>query len=315
MVDPTLEEQAILYVLDQLDPAKVGWFEECVRRDAELRAFVHRLQTGMETSVEAMSEAQAVEPPTARVWEQIEAETSVLLLGPDRRESETGRMPEQTAGRATGTFRLVPTALALGGWGLAAVLGLAFLLDWWRPPQTINMVTQATGEPGASSLADLDPFMVVASLTKESSGVVEIVPASELASKERFFLAASRAESLWSEHFGPERREKDEPAGFAVIDPIAHFGFIGVHDLPDPSQQNGYVLWVLDPVTDEYLPVGELPSVPGGHGLYFFEVPGEMPMHNREESQALRFAVTEEKLDDVVNQPSGNWILGGERYY
>ncbi|HVU17806.1 MAG TPA: anti-sigma factor [Candidatus Didemnitutus sp.] len=174
-------------------------------------------------------------------------------------------------------------------WGLAAafLIGLGgFVVHELRPPA-----------------ADVAPGLVVADLGS-NGGRVALSPATPVQdADERFRQLAVLARRYWD-------APTEAPAGdraYALFDPEASEGFIGVRHLAPPANGRHYHLWIVDAATNRAQDLGELPLDGAERGLYHFSVTPE----NAARAARVDFLVTAEaSAAGPLTKPAGDVVMG-----
>lgn len=174
-------------------------------------------------------------------------------------------------------------------WGMAAaiLIGLGLFV-------TLEMRSKA---------ADATPSLVVADLGANGGRVAvsRLTPPQD--ADDRFRQLASLARRYWD---APAEAQGGDRA-YALFDPAANEGFIGVRHLSPPAGGHRYHLWVVDTATNEARDAGELPMDGAAQGLYHFSVDPEQAAR----SSRLDFVVTaEESARMPLAKPAGAVVMG-----
>ncbi|HEY4299770.1 MAG TPA: anti-sigma factor [Candidatus Didemnitutus sp.] len=260
-MNESIDETAILYLLDELDaPARAG-FEAKVLADPALAKRLRELEDDFEARIRELPQR----PAPAGTWSRIES-----------------AIAESGAARVVSFPRL-----AWAGFGIAAAVLLGVGTLAFRERR--HPVSPST------------PELLVADLGSRG-GSVELsrLPGGQDAD-ERFHELASMARQYWDE---PASAAGDR--AYALFDPGAHEGFLGVRHLQPPEAGHRYHLWVVDTATNEVHDAGELPVDGAESGLYHFTVtPDQAPAPGR-----LDFVVTAEKKASAPQaKPAGAVVV------
>ena len=280
-MNPQLEEQACLYVLDQLDAGERAAFAARLPHDAELAALVHDLESALARRIHDLPRHE----PPASLLAQIEARLDQL--------------PAPVA-----QSRVRPAAApwaAIARWGIAAVIA-------------ISLGTIALQLLRRDSVTVGSPVVIFVGLDSHQSAFTELpLPQGPQDADARFIQLASLAEKFWAQ---PEKLPVNLPTpgqsgrGFALFDPVSHQGYIAIRQLPVIAPGQSYHLWILDTGSGQTREAGVLPLTATTSGLYFFTVP------SAGEAKAGRpgfFVTVEDTAEPASTKPRGKVVLGDER--
>lgn len=295
-MNASLEETAVLYVLDQLDNSARAVFGARLAREPELAAFVRELESGLAAGVSALP-PQA--PPTGllgRIEVAIDADAES-----GRTLAATIPTPDRETARASGSgspWRWLNWAQ----WGIAAVIAVSLA----------TLAVQSLRRPAA-------PTFVVVGMDATRATLTELRPSGAATQDPdaRFVQLAALAQDFWR---NPQAVPVAMPAGagsagnrgYAIFDPASRQGFLAVEQLPAIAANQRYHLWVADTTTGRVQDAGILPLAGVNRGLYSFraETTGATP------PARLSFFVT---LEDAAagaaqpaTQPRGKVVLGKE---
>ncbi|MEO7598472.1 MAG: anti-sigma factor [Opitutus sp.] len=273
-MSPELEDQAALYLLDQLDPNDRAAFEERLLGDAELTELLREMERTLARKIQTLPQAL----PGRRVFAGIDARIDAASTSPFVLE----RRPER------------PLWMTVARWGIAAVIAL-------------SLGTIAVQQVRRGSLSDR-PVIVVVGLdpaqTRSAQFTLKERPRDSDAS---FIQLASLAEQFWEKPQNlpaASRSNSGTGQGYAVYDPSSNQGFIGVRNLPALEPGQRYHLWLEDPQTGQFQEAGSLPDAASAGGLYSFSV----PVSARPES--VGFFVSVEDAARPATSPRGKVVLG-----
>ena len=277
-MNPPLEEQACLYVLDQLDAGERAAFAARLRHDAELATLVGELESALARRVHDLPRHE----PPAGLLEQIEA-----------------RLDQQPAtGRTARSRPAPPPWAAIARWGIAAVIAVSL--------GTIAVQLLRRGPAAVGN-----PVVIFVGLDSRQSAFTELpLPPGPQDADTRFIQLASLAEKFWEK---PENLPAPLPApgqsgrGFALFDPVSNQGYIAIRQLPVTPPGQSYHLWIRDAGTGQVREAGVLPLTTANSGLYFFSVP------SAGEAKAGRpgfFVTVEDTAAPASTKPRGKVVLG-----
>lgn len=275
-----LEEQASLYVLDELNHEERSAFERRLETDEELRVLVRELEIAMEDQIRNLPQTEAPDHVFGSI-KQIIAPTGV----------ETPSRPVITIPWTT-----------FAGWGMAAALLLGVGLTL--------LVTNRDSNPAVGG----QPVVLLVGMDAESAFVEAIpsqMPADEL---ENFVQLAEMAETFWKHPEQlPERVQSPlantKSSGYAVYDPQSKHGFIAIQKLPVQEEGKNYFLWLKDAGSNVLECAGIIPMQDRDEGLYFFELDENSTLS----SNQVAFFITEEASDETeLERPQGALVLGSD---
>lgn len=278
-MNPSSEDLASLYVLDQLSAAERLDFEARLLRDPALAALVRDLEAGLARGVRALPPA---EPPAA-----------LLGLIEDRIDALAARAGPAPARRAG-----PPRWLAFARWGVAALIAVSLA----------TLAVQSL-RPAADR-----PVLVLVGLGADRSTVTELpLRGAATDGDARFMQLAALAEDYWKK---PGTRPIRLPAaagdsrGYALFDPGSMHGFIAIEQLPAIAAGQSYHLWLVDPASGQVHDAGILPLTGTTRGLYTFA----LGPADRAESVRPVFFVTVEDVDAITRpaKPRGRVVLGSK---
>ena len=273
-MSPEIEDQATLYLLDQMEPKERAAFEERLLRDAELAELVRDMERTLARKVKALPPVT----PHRRVFAGIEARIDA----------------SSTPAANVRPRPVIPLWASVARWGIAAVIAL-------------SLGTIAIQQVRRGSLSDR-PVIVVVGLdpaqTRSAQFTLKERPRDSDAS---FIQLASLAEQYWEKPQNlpaASRSSAGAGQGYAVYDPSSNQGFIGVRNLPPLEPGKRYHLWLVNPASGEFQEAGSLPDAATAGGLYSFSVPVAA------KPDSVGFFVTVEDAAKPSPSPQGKVVLG-----
>lgn len=278
---PSLEELACLYVLDRLDASERAAFETRLLHDPELAALAHDLERTLARRIQLLPQQEPPAEVLARIEARLDAPAAAAFPPPPARFTQAGS-------------NWVP-------WGLAAVfaigLGVTSMLLLNRP-----------------RAADANPVVLVFGLDPNRSTLAKVrLHERSDGADARFAQLAALADKFWDDPSGLPNASSGaspEARGYALFDPESRQGFIAVRQLPSPSDQRRYHLWLLDTATGRATEAGVIPATASNGGLYSFSL---SPDTRSEARQFDFFITTEDASVAPPTQPSDRVILGEKR--
>jgi anti-sigma-K factor RskA len=270
------EEEACLYILDQLGPERREAFEARLTRDPELADLVRQLEAAMERRVRALPQH---EPPAG-------------LLA--RIESSIEERPSGNARRPSSAFEV------FARWGLAAAIAL-------------SLVTLAV--QSLHRTPSVPPAVFLVSLDARRSSLAEVPFDARTGNPdERFAQLASLAQRMWAEPGRGGRKPEPNAAdhAYALFDPSSSQGFISVLSLPRAEPGQSYHLWILDTSSGAVREAGVIPGTASGPGLYFFSASPEKD--GAASLKPTIFMTLEDSGDAQLQRPRGRVVLGNSGF-
>jgi hypothetical protein len=222
----------------------------------------------LESGFEAGIRALPQRPPPARSWSRLAAS-----------------LDERAARPAAPFLRWAWAGLGVAAAVLAAVGTLAF---------------REIRHPAAGAAAEL----VVADLGQAGGSVEYSRLPGAPDSDERFHELAVRAREYWEE--APSTPRGAANRVYALFDPGAHEGFLGVRHLQPPGAGHEYHLWIVDTATDEAADAGELPIDGAERGLFHFTV---APKRTGGAGPLDFIVTTEEQTAGPLTKPAGTVVV------
>ena len=274
-MSPELEDQAALYVLDQLDVGERTAFEERLLTDAALAALVREMERNLARKVHALPPQHPSRNAFARIEQRIdEINTPSTVITPKFR-------PQLWA--------------TVARWGIAAVIAL-------------SLGTIAVQQLRRGAASDRPVIIVVGLNPAQTTSTQFTLPERPRDSDASFIQLASLAEQYWEkpQNLPTASRvaETTGGQGYAVYDPASNQGFIGVRNLPPLAPGQRYHLWLVDPLSGQFREAGSIPVGSSSGGLYSFSV----PVAGKKDS--IGFFVTIEDASEPTSTPRGQVVLG-----
>jgi anti-sigma-K factor RskA len=280
---PQLEELACLYVLDRLGPRERASFEDCLRNNPDLAAFVSELESTLDQSVRSLPRHE----PPAGLLAQI--------------ETRIDRLPGEFAAAPARPGRSFWPSFAR--WGIAALLAVgvgAIAVQHLRRPSSV-----ATR-----------PFVIIVGLDPRQSILGELSLSKRPQDADACFVQlASLAERYWEKPADlPVKLNSTGPGGrgYALFDPASSQGFVAVQQLPAIGHGKRYHLWILDTASGRTREAGVLPRTDTNSGLYFFSV---SPTFNARPDHLDFFVTAEDTSAPESTRPSGKVVLGNQQTF
>jgi hypothetical protein len=280
-MNESLEEIAVLYVLDQLGPRERAAVEARLTDEPALAALVRDYEAALEAGVHSLPPR----PPPASLLQRLEREIDVETR-PERKHVSRLSSPAARPPR-------LPW-VTLARWGLAAVV-------------TVSLATLAIQSLRPRTP---QPVFVVVGLDANRTTFAELPSPEAKDPDARFIQLAATAEDLWR---NPAARPLPAAAadnrGYALFDPASQQGFIAIEQLPALPGNQQYHLWVVDGKSGRIRDAGILPLAGLNRGLYSFALdPADAPPH---EPARPNFFITVEDATPT-SQPRGKVVLGKE---
>ena len=272
-----MKEQALDYVLDQLNDDARADFMVQMKGNIDLRQFVFEIQDSLDQSF-----CHAGEPPSHIVWDTISRQIT---------DNEVSSADIALAARKR-PFTLSQW-ISYAGWGVAALL--LFVLGTF----IFNQLILSQNEK---------PQFIVFNLSEHQfDRQIQRLPDDQLMADDRFFALADEAQKLW------RKMEKSNgnvvQKAFAIIDPVQKIGFVGLYNIPEIEPDETLFLWIFDPVSKDYHSVGEIPNSSVAKAFYSFSLPEEMPL-NSGFNQNYHVIITRELSDNLTEMPQGKALFG-----
>ena len=321
MIDTHTEQQAALYVLNDLAGRELADFEERLRDDAELAALVRALSVGLHAPLRSIEE-----PPRMDLLAGIHEK---LPVTPPARPRIPGPFAQVTrwtyawaaaasillvinlfqwgmAGRGTGTNALQASLAAQTALEEENRIVRSFNQSWEQEYMNLARrmlpffdsrdgvgrftvidlvdVQDTIGNPGSRDFDDLAEFFLS---NRPPMPEAEAVP--QFASVQLKKHSATRA--------GPT-------VGYVVWRDDEARGFIDVYNLPEPGPGRDRFLWARSSNASAYVPVGFLPDLDEGSGSFYFSVdhPRFVP---------VGILITEESYAGPGEAPSSRQLMIG----
>ena len=274
-MNPSLEDRAALYVLDELDARERAEFEAQRRRDPQLDALVRDLEAALEHRVRSLPQH---EPPAG------------LLARIEGRMSRSSAPPARSPSWATAAR-----------WAIAAVIAIS----------AATVAIQSLRRPAA---APAGPTVVVVALEADRS-TLAVLPLQERPpnADAGFVQLASLAERYWEKPDQLPGQSADTGKGghgYALFDLTNHQGFIAIRRLPTLEPDKSYRLWLVDTASGQAREVGTLPLAGSTGGLYSFAV---APAAGTNPARVNFFVTAEDRGAAPTAQPRGKVVLGERR--
>jgi len=286
-MNESLEELAVLYVLDQLTPPERTAVEARLTDEPALAALVRDYESALAAGIGSLPPLQ----PSASVLGRIESGIDELESAGNLRRAQVGR--SKPASLPSPVPR--PLWVDWARWGIAAVITVSLAI----------LAFQSLRNPR------IQPVYVMVGLDANRTTFAELPSPEAKDPDTRFIQLASTAENLWRNPSArplPAAPASGDNRGYALFDPASQQGFIAIEQLPALPGSQQYHLWVVDGKSGRIRDAGVLPLAGLNRGLYSFALdPAGTPAPDHVRPN---FFITVE--DTSTTQPRGKVVLGKE---